>query len=269
MEGEDPYLYKVVPSITTGSIIVAQFDPTVKIISPDVYSYLEDLLGVQLLDCQLIRDGFMKAINLVMAQTALPITESHLTAIRKTTFKGRKVSVRLAESTRNFIKTIESISKTKIIQLSLPSRLSEGLLYVQNFGKLKLAEQFSIFGQIKAIDIINSTKTPIAAIQFANSTSAFNAAKIMNGKYGMIIGAIAPRDARHNFLIQNCNLDSKIIISKIEDLGNIEELKHIGNKIYVKMVNLLDSQIACALLKGEGMKTSFVCDEIIDAFITS
>ena len=262
----DLYFFKFCPETTSGSIIIVQFAPTVKLISPDIYGYIEDVLDVKLCGIQLVRDGRMNPTNLVFAQTMSIINESQIAKLKRTTFKQTRVDARIIESPEEYRKTIETLADLKLSQLTLPPPISEGICYIKNFSNVDIEAKFSPFGEIISINLMDSSSNfPIRAVHFANSTSAFRAAKVLNKKSGMIVGAISLRDSRHNIIIRK--IPSSIdIIGKIKEIGEIGAFKLVDKILYVKMKKLIDAQITCALLTAEDIKASFICNETVDKY---
>lgn len=266
---QDAYFFKFCPCVSTGSIIIAQFDSSIKLISPDVFGFFEDVLDVKLCSVQLVRDGLMDATNLVFAQATTVINQDQMMKIQKVKFKQTRVDCRLIESAEEFKKTLETLAELKLSQITLPPPYSEGICYIKNFANIDIEAKFSPFGEIKSIDLMDSSSTfPIRAVHYVNSSSSFKAAKILNRKSGMIVGAISLRDSRHNLIIQKSLSSPDEIIEKIKEIGEINVSTIAGDDtLYVKMTNLVDAQIACALLKAEDIKASFVCDETADKFL--
>lgn len=264
----DPYFFKFCSAISTGSIIIAKFDPSIKLLSPDVFSYFEDILDVKFCSILMIHDGLMNPTNLVFLQSISFIDPSQMFRVGQTTFKETRVDCRLIESAVEFKKTLETIAEMKLNQIPLPPPFSEGICYIKNFASIDIETKFSPFGEIKSIDLMDSSSAfPIRAVHFEKSTSAFKAAKILNKKSGMIVGAVSLRDSRHNLFIRKSMIPSDDIITKIKEIGEIEVFTEVYKNLYVKMTNLVDAQIACALLSAEGIRASFVCDETADKFL--
>lgn len=266
---QDLYFSKFCTSISAGSIIIAQFDPSVKLISPDIFSFFEDVLNIKICSIQMVRDGLMNPTNLVFVQSYSMISQEQMKKIQNVKFKQTRVDCKLFESPDEFKKTIDTLAELKLSQIALPPPFSEGICYIKNFENVDIEAKFSPFGEIKSIDLMDSSSTfPIRAVHFANSSSGFKAAKTLNKKSGMIVGCISVRDSRHNLYIRNLSIPPDDIIEKIKEIGKVDAFVVVpNNSLYVKMINLVDAQIACALISAEGFKVSFVCDETADIFL--
>ena len=258
--GEENVSSRLPPTLTTGSYLALRFSPTVKIISPDVFCYLEDNLNTEINDLIIIKNGHLKPTGLVFAQASCILSSSQVAKLKEINFKKTKVDVRLIESPEAYLKFIDHVAMLKFQQIPQPPPFSEGVVFVKNFSNNDLNQLFSKYGEIISLENKTlSTGLQIVEIHYKSSSSAFKASKFLNRKNDMLVGAIAIRDAKQNLIFRKSAKNSGKILDIIKGIGPIESHRIVNQDMFVKMQDIFDAQVTCALLSAEKIPVSFVC----------
>ncbi|KAH0789562.1 hypothetical protein GPJ56_006528 [Histomonas meleagridis] len=249
MEGFEVYTPPT-PPLNSGSLLKLQFDPRLHVSSSDVFAYVEDGLKVEVFDIQLIKNYSLQTTGSVFVHTIQPVKKVQVRRLRNMTFNNLPVEIHLFKNYEEYIESFSLVSKQKISELSFPPSEEESIVFVKNPQSSKILKQITKFPNFLKAEKFDRNGQEIHALTFENSNSAFRAARLIKKKFSVVAGAIVVRDSRHDLMIKRAFSPNQII-ARANSYGTIDKTKLIDNTLYIRYHDLLDAQIACALIPCE------------------